>query len=116
MALLLLILESAPYQDHRPQEVIELALTLAAFDRQVDILAVGMGILQLLTRQKPEVLKTRGIAPLLEMVDWYGLRQLFLEEEGLTLVASKELLLKGKPIPRREIPQLLKAYDLILRA
>ena len=114
----LLVLRSFPYENSRVQETVELALTLLALEQQVDMLVLGKGILQLVVSQEASSLGARAIPPLLDMVKWYGLGQLWIDQEALKFVRSrgKRLLLEGNEVTQAQMAGLVRGYDLVLWA
>lgn len=73
---LLIICTKPPYTDGSSSEAIELALASASFDRNVELLFVEQGVLQLLKEQKPEAIGRKNIAKQLKAFPMFGIESI----------------------------------------
>lgn len=79
---LLLVMRHPPYGNSIARSGLDLALAMAAFDRDVSLLFMGDGVLQLCPGQDTGALGVKNIARLLASLPLYGIEQVYVDAEA----------------------------------
>jgi tRNA 2-thiouridine synthesizing protein C len=79
----LLLWRHPPYGKGRERLLLDLALSLGAFDQAVSLLFVGDGVWALLTGQDGELLGCRDLGRLWPALDLYGIDRLYVARSAL---------------------------------
>lgn len=111
----LFVLRHAPHHGIHVQEMLDIILTVAAFDQPVVILLLDDGIFQLKTGQNPQRLEMKDTAAIFQALEIYDVKQLYVEIESLQERGMKpgDLLLPVQEIYRKEVSALMQQFDVI---
>ncbi|MFW5824225.1 MAG: DsrE family protein [Marinobacter sp.] len=83
MGQLLIVIDTPPYGDWRGREALDMALSLAAFDRPVALLFRGPGVHWLRPGQEGEALGQKTVSRNLGAARMFGVTQVFADRAGL---------------------------------
>lgn len=116
MQSLLFILSQPPYRGSRLQETLDLLLTAAAFEQEVELLFLDDGVMQLFDQQQPDILGVRDTSAIFKALEIYSIRPPLVEYESLTErgLDSEALLLTTRIIHRSDINRLCRQFHRIL--
>lgn len=112
----LFILRHAAHSGARAQEMLDVILTTAAFDQSVSILLIDDGVFQLKKDQHPENVGLKDTAAIFNALEIYQVYNIYVEinslqERGLN---ADELCLSLQTVYRKEVPGLMRQFDLIV--
>jgi tRNA 2-thiouridine synthesizing protein C len=112
---ILFVLRKAPYSGAYAYEAFDLIMTSAAFDQHVSLLMLDDAVFQLKDKQNPES-GLKNIAALFTALPVYGIDNIFVETESLQSrgLAASDLTQAVKKIPRQEVGEFVKQFDVIL--
>lgn len=96
-------------------ELFDQMLTLAAFDQAITVLFVDDGVYRL-TRETGEPVPTMEPAGLLELLAFYDIESIWVEEESLVQrdMNLDDTRLSVQTMPREAVAGLLARHDVIL--
>lgn len=106
-----------PYNGTRVQETLDMVLTAAAFDQQVSMLFCDDGVLQLVRNQEPQALELKNTARILDVLEMYDVRNLYVESESLIArgLAGTDLVLPVRLVPRSGVNALLSGRQILIQ-
>ncbi|MER2492265.1 sulfurtransferase complex subunit TusC [Catenovulum sediminis] len=112
-----IIITSAPFENAKGQEALELALTLATFEQAVALFFSGSGLLQLLKSQNAELLKLKNYTDGFKALDLYDIEDVFIEQQSLADLHLNEndLLIETQALTKSEWLLQLANYNVILK-
>ncbi len=105
---LLILCRRAPGGSAQPRELLDIALSAAAFDCAPQLLFADDGVCQLLPGQP--------FAGLIEALPVYGIERIFVDAQALARrgIDPARLLLPATPLAAEQIADLLEAQQLLL--
>jgi tRNA 2-thiouridine synthesizing protein C len=111
----LFLLRRPPQGGVIDSELFDQMLTLAAFDQAITVLFVDDGVYRL-TRETGEPVPTMEPAGLLELLAFYDIESIWVEEESLVQrdMNLDEARLSVRTILREDVAGLLASHDVIL--
>ena len=111
----LFVMSRPPHSGTHLQETLDAILTAAAFDQEVGLLFVDDGVWQLKHYQQPGAMRVKDTAAIFQALEIYDVKDLYVEQESLDErgLSSADLILPVTNILRREVSQLMRAYDII---
>jgi tRNA 2-thiouridine synthesizing protein C len=97
------------------QEMLDIILTTAAFDKKVSILLLDDGVFQLKNGQHPETVGMKDTAAIFKALEIYDVNDIYTEVESLQERGLKpgDLCLPVREFYRKEIAELMKRFDVI---
>ncbi|MCB1854817.1 MAG: sulfurtransferase complex subunit TusC [Halieaceae bacterium] len=112
----LVIIRQPPYSGSLARAGIDTALAHAAFERPLEVLFMGDGVLQLLPDQAPESLGRKSLARLLASLPLYGIEQVYADAEAATRyrLDLARAPLAVVPLTASAMGDLLRAHDNLL--
>ena len=112
----LFVFARPPYASLQVQELLDMAMTAAAFDHPVSLLLIDDGVYNLTSGHRPELSDCKDIKPVFESLELYDIEQIFVEAESLSErnLTPKELGLAVELRNRSEIAVLLNQHRVIV--
>ncbi|GAB4359873.1 MAG: sulfurtransferase complex subunit TusC [Methylohalobius sp. ZOD2] len=112
----LFVIRRGPHEGGRPQETLDVLLTLAAFDQTVDAVLLDAGVWQLHRDQRAETLARKNIAVLWQALEIYGVDPPWVERESLVErgLSEADLVLPVRLLARERFSGLLQDYDRVV--
>ena len=112
----LFVLRKPPHSGAYVQEMLDIIMTVAAFDQQVTILLLDNAVFQLKKQQQPESACLKDTATIFKAFSIYNINELYVETEslyecGLSPDCLDEAILE---IPRNKVGEFFKQFDLVL--
>jgi tRNA 2-thiouridine synthesizing protein C len=97
------------------QEMLDIILTVAAFDQKVSILLLDDGVFQLKNGQHPENAGMKDTAAIFKALEIYEVNTIYTEVESLQERGLKpsDLCLPVQTFYRRDIAGLMKLFDVV---
>lgn len=116
MKVFLFILRHSPYQGVTIRESLDMALTVAAFDQPVRVLLLDDGVFLLKSGQQPQGLGLKPVPPLLEVLEFYDVEGLWVEQESLLErgLDIDGLALPAQSITRAEVAGFIARADVVV--
>ncbi len=116
MKKILFALRKPPHNGAYVQEMLDIIMTVAAFDQEVSILLFDNAVFQLKEQQQPELANLKATATIYKALPLYDINQLYaetesLQERGLSVASLAESVVA---IPRAKIGDFFKQFDLVL--
>jgi tRNA 2-thiouridine synthesizing protein C len=113
---ILFIMRRAPHEGDYTPEMLDVIMTLAAFDQPVRVLFVDDGVFQLKKDQNPADAGLKHVAPMFHALPIYDVQELIVEMESLheRRLAQTDLMLPVQLLPRNRIAALMDRQDVIL--
>jgi tRNA 2-thiouridine synthesizing protein C len=116
MKKILFVLRKSPHSGAYAQEMLDIIMTVAAFDQDVSILLLDNAVFQLKKQQKPESAGLKDTAAIFKALPLYNINTLYaeiesLQEHGLTVDSLDEAVIE---IPRNGVGEFFKQFDLVL--
>jgi tRNA 2-thiouridine synthesizing protein C len=116
MKKILFVLRRPPYSGAYAQEMLDIIMTVAAFDQEVSILILDNAVFQLKKQQNPETVGLKDTIAIFKSLSIFNIKTIYmetesLEEKGLTI---KNLVEPVIEIPRNKIGKFFKKFDLVL--
>jgi tRNA 2-thiouridine synthesizing protein C len=113
---ILFVLRKPPHSGAYVQEMLDIIMTVAAFDQEVSLLLLDNAVFQLKKHQKPETADLKDTAAIYKALPLYNISTIYaetesLQERGLSTNNLDETVLE---IPRNEVAKLFKQFDLVL--
>jgi tRNA 2-thiouridine synthesizing protein C len=111
----LFVLRKPAHSGAHVQEMLDIILTIAAFDQKVSILLLDDGVFQLKNGQHPENVGMKDTSAIFNALEIYDVKDIYteaesLQERGLTLC---DLCLPVQAFYRKDIAGLMKQFDVI---
>lgn len=112
----LFILRKAAHSGARAQEMLDIILTTAAFDQSVSLLLIDDGVFQLKKDQHPENAGLKDTAAIFNALEIYQVYDIYIEMDSLQERGLKpgELCLSLQTVYRKDVPGLMRQFDLII--
>jgi tRNA 2-thiouridine synthesizing protein C len=112
----LFALRRPPHSGAYTQEMLDIIMTVAAFDQEVSILLLDNAVFQLKKQQKPETTDLKDSAAIFQALPIYNINTLYIEmeslqEHGLSVADLDQSVVE---IPRNNIGEFFKQFDLVL--
>lgn len=97
------------------QEMLDIILTVAAFDQKVGILLLDDGVFQLKNGQHAENVGVRDTAAIFNALEIYDVKNIYTEAESLQERGLKlcDLCLPIQAFARKDIAGLMKQFDVV---
>jgi tRNA 2-thiouridine synthesizing protein C len=113
---ILFILRKPPHSGAYAQEMLDLIMTVAAFDQEVSILLLDNAVFTIKKQQDPASVGLKDTAAIFKALPIYNVRTLYVEKESLKEhgLTPDQLLEPVLEIPRNNIGEFFKQFGLIL--
>ncbi|MDA1342431.1 MAG: sulfurtransferase complex subunit TusC [Proteobacteria bacterium] len=113
---ILFALRKPPHSGAYVQEMLDIIMTVAAFDQEVSIILLDNAVFQLKKQQQPELANLKATAAIYKALPLFGINDLYtetesLQERGLNVASLEESVIA---IPRAKIGDFFKQFDLVL--
>lgn len=113
---ILFVLRKPPHSGAYAQELLDIIMTVAAFDQETSVLLLDKAVFQIKKQQNPESAGLKDTAAIFKALPLYNINAIYvesesLEEQGLTVESLDE---EVQAIPRNKVPELMKQFDLLL--
>lgn len=113
---LLVVIRHPPYGSSLARAALDVALAAAAFERNISLLFLGDGVLQLLPGQDGRAVGLKNLGAALGSLPLYGIEQVYVDAEaagryGLDLAAAP---VRSRPLDGEALRQLLASHDHLL--
>jgi tRNA 2-thiouridine synthesizing protein C len=113
---ILFALRKPPHSGAYAQEMLDIIMTVAAFDQEVSILLLDNAVFQLKKQQKPETAGLKDTAAIFRALPIYNINTIYaemesLQERGLSVANLNDPVIE---IPRNKIGEFFKQFDLVL--
>lgn len=112
----LIVMRQTPYGSSLARSSIDLALAMAAFDQDFDVLFIGAGILQLVQDQQSEALGIKNAGKTLSSLPLYDKASVFVDAAALQTYgfSEQELVLPVAVLDSAGLTALLNDCDHVL--
>ncbi len=92
-----------------------MALSLAAFDEEVNLLFQGLGIWNLVEGQMPKLQGLKEFTRLFSGLELYDIENIFISENDLSKMNSSltDLIIQPSPLSKEEMNRLVEQHDRI---
>jgi tRNA 2-thiouridine synthesizing protein C len=112
----LFVFARPPHASLHVQELLDMALTAAAFDQTVNLLLIDHGVYSLKSWQQPSRLDCKDTRPIFESLDLYDIEHIYVETESLRErgLGPEDLCLPVQLLSRSEIGTLLGQQTVIV--
>lgn len=94
----LIVIDTAPYGDWRGREALDMALSLAAFDRPVALLFRGAGVNWLRPDQDGNAIAQKTVSRNLGAARMFGVAGIFADSRGLARFAVDQPVPEVEPV------------------
>jgi tRNA 2-thiouridine synthesizing protein C len=113
---ILFVLRKPPHSGAYAQEILDIIMTVAAFDQDVSVLLLDNAVFQLKKQQQPESTGLKDTAAIFKALPIYNINTIYaetesLQEYGLTVDCLNEAVIE---IPRNGVGKFFKQFDLVL--
>jgi tRNA 2-thiouridine synthesizing protein C len=107
------VVRRPPFCGGRNAEMVDQLLAVAAFDHPVDVLFLDDGVWQLQATHVLEGAGLRPLAPLLQTLEFYDVREVAAEHESLAerALSPDGLVLPVRLLARSEVPAWIAGHD-----
>jgi len=97
------------------QEMLDIILTVAAFDQQVSILLLDDGVFHLKNNQNPESIGVKNTAAIFKALELYDVNTIYAEAESLAErgLTGQDLFLPVQECFRAGISTLMEQFDVV---
>ncbi|MCK5871436.1 MAG: sulfurtransferase complex subunit TusC [Methylococcales bacterium] len=114
----LFVLRHAPYHGLHAQEMLDVILTVAAFEQHVALLILDDAVFQLKQSQQTQKKAYKNLGAVFKALEIYDVNDIYVETESLVErgLSANDLLLPTQGCSRHNIPNLMQQYDLIFSA
>lgn len=114
----LFVLHQTPHDGVFVQEQLDMVLTAAAFDQSVSLLLLDDGVFQLIKNQQPDLSHLKDTAAIFNALAIYDVHDVYVEAESLSNRGLKpgDLILPVKELYRKQIGELMRQHDFVVRA
>ncbi|QJD30088.1 sulfurtransferase complex subunit TusC [Methylococcus geothermalis] len=108
------VVRQPPFCGARNVEMLDQILAATAFDHPIDVLFLDDGVLQLLSGQRAECAGLRPLAPVLQTLEFYDVREVAAESESLAerALSADRLAVPVRLLARRDVPAWIAGHDL----
>jgi tRNA 2-thiouridine synthesizing protein C len=116
MKKILFTLRKPPHSGAYVQEMLDIIMTVAAFDQEVTLLLLDNAVFQIKKQQRVENAGYKDTAAIFKALSIYNIQALYIESEslqerGLTIDDLSESV---QAIPRNKVSEFFKQFDLVL--
>jgi tRNA 2-thiouridine synthesizing protein C len=113
---ILFVLRKPPHSGAYIQEMLDIIMTVAAFDQEVSVLLLDNAVFQLKKQQKPESAGFKDTAATFKALPLYNINAIYAETEsmqqrGLCVDSLDEPVIE---IQRDKVGEFFKKFDLVL--
>ncbi|MCK4494301.1 MAG: sulfurtransferase complex subunit TusC [Methylococcales bacterium] len=114
----LFVLRHAPYHGLHAQEMLDVVLTVAAFEQPVALLVLDDAVFQLKQTQQTQKKTYKNLGAVFKALEIYDINDIYVETESLVErgLSANDLLLPIQSCSRSAIAHLIRQYDLIFSA
>ncbi|MGZ8225690.1 MAG: sulfurtransferase complex subunit TusC [Methylococcaceae bacterium] len=111
----LFILRKQPHSGAHVQEILDIILTVAAFDQPVSLLLLDDGVFQLKNGQRTDHLGMKDTAAIFKALEIYDVNDIYVETESLSErgLNTNDLCLPVQALYRKDIADLIKRFDIV---
>jgi len=111
----LFVLKKPTHSGGNVQEILDIVLTVAAFDQAVSLLLLDDGVFHLKNSQNPEILGMKDTAAIFKVLELYDVKDIYVEQESLQArgLTPADLCLSVQPIARNAVSELMRQFDVI---
>lgn len=97
------------------QEMLDIILTVAAFDQEVSLLLLDDGVFQIKNRQSAEQFGLKDTAAIFNALKIYDVHNIYVETESLKErgLQFSQLGLSGQEVSRKDIAGLMQQFDVV---
>lgn len=97
------------------QEMLDIILTVAAFDQPVSLLLLDDAVFHLKQGQQPAGVGMRDTAAMFKVLELYDVKAVYIEAESLHErgLAVQDLFLPVRPVGRAGIAALIATFDVV---
>lgn len=115
MKKILFVLRKPAHSGALLQEMLDIILTMAAFDQPVSVLLLDDGVFQLKNSQHPESLGMKDTAAVFKALELYDVKDIYIEAESLLErgLPQNQLCLPVRILSRKAIAGLMKQFDVV---
>lgn len=116
MKKVLFVLRKPPHSGVYVQEMLDIAMTTAAFDQDVSLLLLDTAVFQIKKHQNPSLTGLKDTASIVKALPLYAIDGIYTETESLLEngLNTDDLEEPVKLIPRKQIAAFFKQFDLVL--
>lgn len=116
MKKILFVLNKPPYSGAYTHEMLDVAMTAAAFEQEVALLLLDDAVFNLIPGQNPESAGLKNTSLLFNALSLYDIEKVYVEDESLTNrgLVSISLIIPTIRIVRNQVAELYKQFDHIL--
>ena len=116
MKKILFVFNKPPYTGAYSQELLDLAMTAAAFDQEVALVLMDDAVFHLKKDQHPEEAGLKNISRLFQALPLYDIETVYVETESLheRRLDADDLASPVTEIPRKQLGALFNRFDLVL--
>ena len=116
MKKILFVLRKPPHSGTYVQEMLDIIMTVAAFDQAVTLLLLDDAVFQLKQRQQPENLGLKDTAAIFTALPLYNVDAIYVEAESLHErgLVAEQLIMPTITLPRHQIGIFMNKFDLTL--
>lgn len=116
MKKIVFVLRKPPHSGAYAQEMLDIIMTVAAFDQETSVLLLDNAVFLLKKQQKPESAGLKDTAAIIKALPLYNVKTIYtetesLQERGLTVDSLSEAVIE---IPRNNVGKFFKHFDLVL--
>jgi tRNA 2-thiouridine synthesizing protein C len=106
-----IISRSPPYGRDNAFTCLDLALAYSVFDKKVNYLFIGQGVLQLTANQQPEHIDSKNLAAALGALEVYGVEHVFVDKQALEKFNLRvaDLVIKPQVLDDVQLRQIVNA-------
>lgn len=110
------MLRKPPHSGTYIQEMLDIIMTVAAFDQDVSILLLDNAVFQLKKQQEPENAGLKDTAAIFKALPLYNINTIYAETESLQEkgLSVNNLVEPVITIPRNKVGEFFKQFDLVL--
>ncbi|MFT4825416.1 MAG: tRNA 2-thiouridine synthesizing protein C [Halioglobus sp.] len=112
----LVVIRSTPYGSTMAKSSLDTALAFAAFDRPIDVLFLGKGVLQLVSTQDGKAIDSKTIGKQIASFPLYGIEHYYADEEALRRFSldANDLPPQVSALNKENIRELIASHDHVL--
>ncbi|WP_243834601.1 sulfurtransferase complex subunit TusC [Psychromonas algarum] len=105
-----------PHGQSHAREALDLSLALSAFNESLSLFFIGDGVYQLLAKHQADIILQKDFQPMLQMLELYGVEQIYVCEESLALrhISVDQLVIKTTLLSTEKINSYLAQQDQLL--
>lgn len=113
---ILFVLRKSPHSGAYVQEMLDIIMTVAAFDQEVSLLLLDNAVFQLKKHQEPEKAGLKNTSAIYKALPLYNINTFYAETESLQErgVGANSLNETVLEVPRNKIAKLFKQFDVVL--